>query len=224
MSRGIIILIEGISNSGKTTLCNSLKNKANFEIIPEAIRYLENRLNDCGDNILFVPENSNQEVLNQELLFDIEFEKLYDANFLAQKGENVVIDKSAFSILATANAFQSSIIQGTYEIAEKFFHEYQKKIARFHLAKPDLSILLKADLETSEERNKNRKHKLLNIWTSPITRFKQERVLESEFEKINNKMILDTSNMSKEEVYKQVIETIKRDRKIVCVRMNYSLI
>ncbi|WP_224783619.1 deoxynucleoside kinase [Lactobacillus jensenii] len=42
MSRGIIILIEGISNSGKTTLCNSLKNKANFEIIPEAIRYLEN--------------------------------------------------------------------------------------------------------------------------------------------------------------------------------------
>lgn len=53
MSRGIIILIEGISNSGKTTLCNSLKNKANFEIIPEAIRYLENRLNDCGDNILF---------------------------------------------------------------------------------------------------------------------------------------------------------------------------
>lgn len=209
MSRGIIILIEGISNSGKTTLCNSLKNKANFEIIPEAIRYLENRLNDCGDNILFVPENSNQEVLNQELLFDIEFEKLYDANFLAQKGENVVIDKSAFSILATANAFQSSIIQGTYEIAEKFFHEYEKKIARFDLAKPDLSILLKADLEISEERNKNRKHKLLNIWTSPITRFKQERVLESEFEKINNKMILDTSNMSKEEVYKQVIETIK---------------
>ncbi|WP_240402256.1 hypothetical protein [Lactobacillus jensenii] len=92
------------------------------------------------------------------------------------------------------------------------------------MAKPDLSILLKADLEISEERNKNRKHKLLNIWTSPITRFKQERVLESEFEKINNKMILDTSNMSKEEVYKQVIETIKRDRKIVCVRMNYSLI
>lgn len=57
MSRGKIILIDGISNSGKTTLCNNLSKQLGYKIVPESIRYLENRLNEKGDNILYVPKN-----------------------------------------------------------------------------------------------------------------------------------------------------------------------
>lgn len=70
MSRGKIILIDGISNSGKTTLCNNLSKQLGYKIVPESIRYLENRLNEKGDNILYVPKNIQEELRNQEILFN----------------------------------------------------------------------------------------------------------------------------------------------------------
>ncbi|GFZ26572.1 hypothetical protein [Lactobacillus corticis] len=58
MQRGKIILVEGISNAGKSTLCKNLADKNDFIIIPEGIRYLERRLHEEGDDILLVPETT----------------------------------------------------------------------------------------------------------------------------------------------------------------------
>lgn len=127
MERGKIILIDGISNSGKTTLCNNLSKQKGFKIIPEAIRYLENRLENNGDNILYVPKNTQEELRNQEILFDLEFDKLFDANYFSNHGKDVVIDKSVYSIIATAFAFQSSRIIGTYNKSLELLNSFIEK-------------------------------------------------------------------------------------------------
>lgn len=213
MKRGKIILVDGISNSGKTTLCNSLHEFNDFRIIPESIRLLEQRLEDVGDNILFVPKTIEQEKLNQELLFDLEFDKWYAASFFAQKGQNVVIDKSPYSIVATAFAFESKEIVGTYKNSVALLNQFRKKVERFDIVIPDISILLKADDISSKKRNSTRKHKLATIWTSESTRVKQEKVLERIFDSLNSKkIILNTSNMDAEKTYKKTINIINDDR------------
>lgn len=210
MNRGKIIVVDGISNSGKTTLCNNLAKQLDFKIVPESIRYLEKRLHEKGDNILYVPRNKQEELRNQEVLFDLEFDKLFDANYFADQGKNVVIDKSPFSIVATAFAFESSNISGTYNQSLKFLDAFMKKAKRYKLCSPDLLLLLKANNSASLKRNLERNHQLLSVGTQESTRIKQEKILEEEFKRINiKKSMIDTSKLSPREVYDKALEQIR---------------
>ncbi|AGQ23185.1 deoxynucleoside kinase [Lactobacillus helveticus] len=209
MSRGKIILIDGISNSGKTTLCNNLSKQLGYKIVPESIRYLENRLNEKGDNILYVPKNIQEELRNQEILFDLEFDKWFDANYFADHGQNVVIDKSPYSIVATAFAFESSNISGTYNKSLEFLDDFIEKAKRYKLYSPDLLLLLKADSSASSKRNLERNHHLLSVWTQESTRQKQEEILEKEFQELDmKKALIDTSNLSPRDVYDEALKQI----------------
>lgn len=200
-----IILIEGTSNSGKTTLCNNLAKYMNFKVIPEGIRYLERRLGASGDNILSVPNNLEQELNNQEILFDLEFERIFDANFLVTHGNNVVIDKSAYSIVATAYAFENGEIMGNYAVSQNHLRLLLEKIERFNLRMPDMYILLKSNIAISQDRNKNRVHQLKDIWIDSVIQQKQEEILEQELRKIEgSKLILDTTLLSPTKVYEKI--------------------
>ena len=209
MSRGKIILIDGISNSGKTTLCNNLSKQLGYKIVPESIRYLENRLNEKGDNILYVPKNIQEELRNQEILFDLEFDKWFDANYFADHGQNVVIDKSSYLIVATEFVFESSNISGTYNKSLEFLDDFIEKAKRYKLYSPDLLLLLKADSSASSKRNLERNHHLLSVWTQESTRQKQEEILEKEFQELDmKKALIDTSNLSPRDVYDEALKQI----------------
>lgn len=210
MQRGKIILVEGISNAGKSTLCKNLADKNDFIIIPEGIRYLERRLHEEGDDILLVPETTKQEKLNQGILFDIEFERIFDANFYANKGANVVIDKSGYSIVATAYAFeQVKKFENTFNYAEYKMQKLIEKISEYDLSLPDVSVLLKANRSVSNKRNHFRKHVLKPVWVKESIRQKQEYVLEKEIKfHCKNGMVVDTTDLSSEQVYKKILKEI----------------
>lgn len=212
MGLGKIIVVEGISNSGKTTLCRYLEAKSEFRVVPESIRYLENRLETNGDSILKIPETLSEELLNQDILFDVEFEKMYDANFIANQGINVVIDKSALSIIATAYAFSKiGIVSNSYEAARQRYSEMIQKMRHHNLQFPDYHFLLTANHDESMARNKQRKHKLAPVWTSGPIRSNQQHALETEFTKLDGKsLILDTTKLSYLEVYERIINEIQK--------------
>ncbi|WP_040535343.1 AAA family ATPase [Schleiferilactobacillus shenzhenensis] len=211
MAEGKIILVEGISNSGKTTLCKYMRERDGYTVVPEAIRYLERRLDAPGDDILNVPQSREQEIRNQDILFDLEFEKLFDANYRIKHGQNVVIDKSAYSIVATAYAFRKrGLVPDAYELAEKRFLKFWDKVHEYHLRLPDCNLLLRADAEKSQQRNLSRSHMLRSVWTEESTRSGQETSLEEQFSRLGNSaVLLETTGLSPEEVYKMATAAIR---------------
>lgn len=54
MQKGKIVIVEGTSCVGKTTLCDSLKKRGWF-VMPEAIRYLEIETGKLGDEASPIP-------------------------------------------------------------------------------------------------------------------------------------------------------------------------
>lgn len=209
MNYGKIIVLEGTSNTGKTSACESLSQKAHFRIVPESIRILENLLNDKGDNILFIPKNTEEEIRNQDILFDMEFIKIYAANYFSRQGINVVIDKSALSIVSTAYAFENiGITKSTYNLAEQRLEEFINKMKLHHLRFPDLYVLLETNNEVSKKRNDVRDHVLLNLWNSKKVNEKQTFMLERILRSTNvNFKIIDTTELTKNDVYESIIKS-----------------
>ncbi len=106
MEEGKIIIIEGTSCTGKTTLCKKLEKDGNWVMIPEAIRYLEKTTGKNGDEASPLPFSDDDEKYNQEILFNVDLQKIREANELAKNGKNVIIDKCAIATMATAYAFE----------------------------------------------------------------------------------------------------------------------
>ena len=75
MERGKIIIIEGTSCVGKTTLCSNLE-KMGWVVIPEAIRYLEKETKKKGDAASPIPDKQIEEEYYQTQLFRIELQKI----------------------------------------------------------------------------------------------------------------------------------------------------
>lgn len=202
MNKGQIILLEGTSNSGKTTLCEHLVNQKGFTLVKESIRYMESRTGLDQTDIMTIPTDLHQEFLNQELLFDVEFQKLFDANLYSSKGNNVIIDKSIFGILATAYAFEiEKGMAGGFKKSLQLLDEFQAKAKRFGLSMPDTIVFLSVNNDAFDNRNKNRSHILSGEWTD-------KRIIE-----LQNKLLrailplshiafheIDTTNKSKDEV------------------------
>ena len=64
MNRGKIIVVEGPSNSGKTTTCQNMKNYSNCVVIDECMVYEKNPPRPS--------KNYEQELQNQEFFFEVE--------------------------------------------------------------------------------------------------------------------------------------------------------
>ena len=105
MNEGKIVIVEGTSCVGKTTLCEELK-KLGWIVLPEAIRYLEQETGKSGDEASPIPGSQEEEEYYQDQLFRIEKQKILEANKLKKQGKKVIIDKSAIATVATAKAFE----------------------------------------------------------------------------------------------------------------------
>jgi len=218
MSEGKIVILEGTSCVGKTTLCESLK-KQGWIVLPEAIRYLEQETGKIGDEASPIPRSQEEEEYYQDQLFRVERQKLIEANNLKRKGKNVVIDKSAIATVATAKAFEKEKgFTGTFKRAYMKYCELLQELVNKEMIDCDLFLLLTAEYETICERNVTRNHVLEGIWIDEETISMQRNVLEEITREIIGsignkrvkKQILDTTHLSKEEVLRY-FNTISND-------------
>ena len=89
MNEGKIVIVEGTSCVGKTTLCEELK-KLGWIVLPEAIRYLEQETGKSGDEASPIPGSQEEEEYYQDQLFRIEKQKILEANKLKKQGKTMV--------------------------------------------------------------------------------------------------------------------------------------
>lgn len=208
MDRGKIIIIEGTSCVGKTTLCSNLE-KLGWIVIKEAIRYLEKETQKKGDESSPIPEKQTEEEYYQTQLFRIELQKIREANYLCNKGYNVVIDKSAIATIATAKAFEESKgFVGTFASACSKYFDMLKQLNEEKIIECDGFFLLTASFDEIRKRNKTRNHILEGIWLEEETINSQRKILEIFAENIIGKLsdnnivvkTLDTTNISKQDL------------------------
>ncbi len=208
MSEEKIVIVEGTSCAGKTTLCENLK-KQGWVVLPEAIRYLEEETNKKGDEASPIPGTQEEEEYYQDQLFRVEKQKILEANELRRQGKKVVIDKSAIAIVATAKAFEKQKgFDGTFKRAYMKYCQMLQELKDKGLIECDVFLLLTADYSTICERNKTRNHVLDGIWIEQKTIANQREVLEGVTNQIVGsisgntvkKRVLDTSNLTKMQV------------------------
>ncbi len=208
MSKGKIVIVEGTSCVGKTTLCESLQREG-WIVLPEAIRYLEKETGKIGDEASPIPGSQAEEEYYQDQLFRVERQKIIEANELRKKGKKVVIDKSAIATVATAKAFEEPKgFSGTFKRAYMKYCELVQELERNGLIECDAFLLLTADYDTIIKRNITRNHILEGIWVDEETIDSQREVLEKMTQQLVGNIgkrkikrgIIDTSRLSKEEV------------------------
>lgn len=208
METGKIVMLEGTSCVGKTTLCENLQ-KEGWIVLPEAIRYLEKETGKLGDEASPIPGTQEEEEYYQDQLFKIEKQKIREANALRKQGKNVIMDKTAIATVATAKAFESAKgFQGTFKRAYMKYVELLEELQKDNLIECDVFVLLTADYETICQRNTTRQHVLEGTWIEKDTIQQQRIVLEVMTQDIIGKIgpnsiekhVLDTTHLSKEEV------------------------
>lgn len=208
MKRGKIIVVEGTSCVGKTTLCANLKDKG-WIVIPEAIRYLEKETQKNGDAASPIPNEQAEEEYYQLQLFRIELQKIREANYYSNLGYDVVIDKSAIATIATAKAFEEiKGFRGTFYSACSKYNIMLKQLDEDDIIECDGFLFLTTNYEEIKKRNINRGHVLEGIWLDENTINSQRKVLEMFANDIVGKFskneiatsMLDTTFLSREEV------------------------
>lgn len=208
MKRGKIIIVEGTSCVGKTTLCSNLENLG-WIVIPEAIRYLEKETQKKGDDASPIPNKQTEEEYYQTQLFRIELQKIREANYFSNRGFNIVIDKSAIATIATAKAFEESKgFVGTFSSACSKYYNMLKQLNEEEIIECDGFLLLTANFDEIRKRNMTRNHILEGIWLEEKIINSQRRVLETFAENIIGKLsdnnivtkTLDTTNISDQEL------------------------
>ena len=185
MNEGKIVIVEGTSGVGKTTLCEKLKNYG-WIVLPEAIRYLEKETGKKGDEASPIPGSQEEEEYYQDQLFRVEKQKILEANELRKQGQKVIMDKSTIATIATAKAFeQTKGFNGTFKRAYMKYFKMLQELNNKELIECDMFLLLTADYNTICERNKTRNHILEGIWLKEETIVSQRQVLE----KMTNEII-----------------------------------
>lgn len=213
MKRGKIIIVEGTSCVGKTTLCHNLE-KIGWIIIPEAIRYLEKETQKKGDDASPIPNAQAEEEYYQAQLFRIELQKIREANYYSNLGYNVVIDKSAIATIATAKAFERAKgFVGTFSSACSKYYNMLKILNEDQIIECDGFVLLTSDFEEIVKRNITRTHVLDGIWLEKDTINSQREVLTLFVENVIGKLddnkivtkIIDTTNITQSELLKEFL-------------------
>lgn len=187
MKRGKIIVIEGASNSGKTTACQNMKKYENCEIIDECMVYEPNppRPSKCLED----------EINNQIFFFKVEKRRLRKATKLALEGKNVILDRCALSTVAIAYAFEKMEKYKTFKHA---INEYENLIKDETLIKPDEYIFLYTDTYNTEKRNETRLKKLSKEWIDKrFTDYQNEFYFIIE-KKIDKSKLISTTGKDKE--------------------------
>lgn len=200
MMKGKVIIIDGISNAGKTTLCDFLSKEHNI-IIEEVPEFIKRNKEKYGvDKLAEIPNNLEEEKFNQNLLLSAEIDRLITALDVINKGYNAILDRSFLSTVAIAYSFNNlNSFNGAYDYARELLKNYFVKINSLFKRDELIFIFLEVNKEKINERNLQRKKPLAEQWINESILEPQRRffkVLSEEFQT----EIINTTDLATEQI------------------------
>ena len=196
---GNIIIIDGISNSGKTSFCEYLSKKG-YILIEEVPLFIKNNRDKYDVLPSTIPKSIDEEKNNQQILLNAEYGRLFQAEKLALNGKDVVMDRSFFSTVAMAYALEKDApFKGSYDNAKKLAKDYLLVLQKI-LKRMDVSfVVFDVDKKTLLDRNLKREKPLNLEWIEEYFLDKQ-RISFNAFMSALNGRIINTSSLSFDEI------------------------
>lgn len=175
-----ILIIEGVSCTGKTTVCRKLELDYGFTVAHEGVRYLEQRYGKPREQIMGVPHSLEDEQSNQDMLFEAEAEKLTHSLEVWRSGQSIVLDKSALAIMASAYAFEQ--VDGLYGDLPYAISKTMRLLdgyGAYEIIRNSRVALLTLDHSKRVERRARRGTRLDDTWLDDEVTKLQERFLRN---------------------------------------------
>lgn len=211
MNLGNIIIIDGVSNSGKTTLCESLTKDEDNVLIEEVPLFIKNHKElFMGKELPGIPKNKEEEIANQRFLLEAELERVKLAYYIIKSGKNAILDRSFLSTVSVAYSLDdNNSFWGTYINSVKLLREYYHFINDLQLNECIKYIFLITDPNMVKKRNETREKSLSDDWISPKLMNMKNSFFVSQSNSCNTKLI-DTTDLTLEEVLNRLLEVTKK--------------
>ena len=211
MHLGNIVIIDGVSNSGKTTLCKVLTKDENNVLIEEVPLFIKNHKElFMGKELHGIPKNKEEEIANQRFLLEAELERVKLAYYIIKSGKNAILDRSFLSTVSVAYSLDNNnLFGGIYINSVKLLREYYHFINDLQLNECIKYIFLITDPNMVKKRNETREKTLSDDWISPKLMNMQNRFFVNQIDICSAKLI-DTTDLTLEEVLNKLLEVTKK--------------
>lgn len=198
---GHIIILDGLSNCGKTTLSGYLEMQG-YCHIEEAPSFIRNNSEYSQYQLSDYPKNENEEIRNQNILFKAEIDRLELAIKRVKEGKNVVMDRSFYGTVAFAEALDID----SYKMKENIYNLNLKYIGYLDKLSKMVDIkhyLLFANFDIIRARNYTRTKPLGDAWINSLFLKKQFKFYTSTLNLLPVDFI-DTSALTLEDSFKLI--------------------
>ena len=206
MNEKIIIGIDGISYSGKTTLCNIINKTNNKMIIVDESPKFSNTKIQISNNVSSILKNAK---------VTLEIEKSrgkYVKEFIGKTF--FLFDRTIFSFVAISYAYYENEMVDYFN---RYLEEIINGIEREEYLVPDYFVFLKIDKNELIKRIAKRKKNLPNYWLSENCNNSINHILEKRynFYKEKNRCLTSEELM---EISSEKLSKIKKEEIIVLLR------
>lgn len=214
MHLGNIVIIDGVSNSGKTTLCKVLTKDENNVLIEEVPLFIKNHKElFMGKELHGIPKNKEEEIANQRFLLEAELERVKLAYYIIKSGKNAILDRSFLSTVSVAYSLDdNNLFGGIYINSVKLLREYYHFINDLQLNECIKYIFLITNPNMVKKRNETREKTLSDDWISPKLMNMQNKFFVNQIDICSAKLI-DTTDLTLEEVLNKLLEVTKKRSK-----------
>lgn len=211
MHLGNIVIIDGVSNSGKTTLCKVLTKDENNVLIEEVPLFIKNHKElFMGKELHGIPKNKEEEIANQRFLLEAELERVKLAYYIIKSGKNAILDRSFLSTVSVAYSLDdNNLFGGIYINSVKLLREYYHFINDLQLNECIKYIFLITNPNMVKKRNETREKTLSDDWISPKLMNMQNKFFVNQIDICSAKLI-DTTDLTLEEVLNKLLEVTKK--------------
>lgn len=212
----MIYVVEGTSNSGKTSLLKNLKkeNNENISIIEESNIYIKKYPEFNLDVLPEIENDIKKEDFIQKVLYNVEFKRFEEAREEEKKGKIVFMDRSPLAILGTSFALSNSKNDSSFfELAIKNFKNINNIM---NMDSSNLKIIFfYAEPKELKKRNDTfRIDKLTGIWNDLKFLEHQNFYYKNAFKNLKKKnfnvSLIDTTKLKTIDVY----NLIKKDLEV----------